>query len=55
MEFIKKVLQNDEVKRGASHFFVGLAIAAVSKLVFGDDQEPALASDHDSEDDERDE
>ncbi len=34
MEFIKKVITHDEVKRGASHLIVGILVGVVSTLIF---------------------
>lgn len=34
MDFIKKVVSHTEVKRGASHLLVGLAISLVSTALF---------------------
>lgn len=36
MEFLKKALTHNEVKRGASHLIVGILIGVVSTLVFKD-------------------
>lgn len=36
MEFIKQVIKHDEVKRGASHLLVGIAIAIVARTLFND-------------------
>ena len=36
MEFIMKALSHSEVKRGASHLLVGLAIGVVSAALFKD-------------------
>ena len=36
MNFMKAVLNHAEVKRGASHLLVGLAIGLVSIALFGD-------------------
>ncbi len=40
MNFLKNVIKHPEVKRGASHVLVGLAIAVVSTLVFKDGVQP---------------
>ena len=37
MDFLKKTLRHPEVKRGASHLLVGLAIGGVSTAIFNDD------------------
>jgi len=37
MDFLKKVIRHNEVKRGASHLLVGLAIGLVSTALFHDD------------------
>ena len=37
MGFLLKIITHPETKRGASHLLVGIAISAVSALIFRDD------------------
>ena len=45
MEFLRRIIDHSEFKRGASHLLVGLAIAAVSTAFFNDTGDDSVHAD----------